>query len=156
MHHCGMFGQTAMLSTKPVDKTHLWHRECPRRGRAQQVDDCALSPGFWADREALQPGGLARLLMWAALRGPDGGNLPLKLLQVHLMVAHGYVAMLMYCDAFTAARHVLAAYQILCACLQDVLLTIMFTDCDGVDSRQTFRDIKLPGAAQVSCESSIL
>jgi hypothetical protein len=51
---------------------------------ASRLDRWYHFPGFWADREALQPGGVAPLLMWAVLRGPDGGTLPVKLLQVCL------------------------------------------------------------------------
>ncbi len=80
-------------------------------------DSCpSASSGFWADREALHPGAAAPLLLWAALRPPDGGNAPLAL-------------------------------------AQDVALTVTYTDCDGVDSRQAFRDVKLTGRGQVGMPS---
>jgi hypothetical protein len=41
-------------------------------------------------------------------------------------------------------------------CMQNVELTVVFTDFDGVDCRQTFRDIKLPAAGQVSCSRKCL
>lgn len=36
------------------------------------------------------------------------------------------------------------------------MLTVAFTDCDGVESRQAFQDVKLAGAGQVSCHTNLV